>query len=639
MRIRLVRIEGFAASLRNRRSLQPNGHAWTPASAWVARSRVGAKNMRASLLFLVVVGSILLTAPQAAIAGASAPNIRCGAASTALEAADALRAAAIFPDRGVLSGGVRAGQSAWIERWRIDPGAVEQYRGLSLALILVLIAAATLISEDLTCIGAGMLAATGTIDLLPAILASFAGILFGDVLLYLAGRWLGRPALQYPPLKWFIRSADLDRASQWFDRKGPVIILTSRFLPGSRLPTYFGAGILRTGFGHFLLYFTIAAALWTPLLVGLSAVIGDQMLQYYDKLQRYGLWTLPAAGVLIWLFVRTVVSLFSYRGRRLLYSSACRKLRWEFWPPYVFYIPVVAYCVGLALRHRGATVFTAANPAIPDGGFIGESKAAILDGLRDDGTHVARYRKIRAGRPPEEMIREAAEFLNSLESGLPSREALFEALESTGRDMILQEFVDGPEYGIFYVRHPDQDRGHILSITDKRLLKVFGDGRSSLEELILADPRAVCMAPLHLEKHAGRLNEVPPAGREIQLVEVGTHCRGALFLDGSEICTPELTAAIDRISRRFEGFYFGRYDVRCPEGSDIRAGDGFKIVELNGVTSEATHIYDPKNSLREAYRVLMHQWRWAFAIGAANRSRGAKPTPLREIMARIFQRA
>jgi len=49
-----------------------------------------------------------------------------------------------------------------------------------------------------------------------------------------------------------------------------------------------------------------------------------------------------------------------------------------------------------------------------------------------------------------------------------------------------------------------------------------------------------------------------------------------------------------------------------------------KIVELNGVTSEATHIYDPKLSLFGAYRVLFEQWRIAFEIGYLNRTRGIR---------------
>ena len=50
-----------------------------------------------------------------------------------------------------------------------------------------------------------------------------------------------------------------------------------------------------------------------------------------------------------------------------------------------------------------------------------------------------------------------------------------------------------------------------------------------------------------------------------------------------------------------------------------------RIIELNGVTSESTDIYDPKNSLWAAYRVLFRQWRLAFEIGAANRRRGVRP--------------
>ncbi|HKZ01038.1 MAG TPA: hypothetical protein VJ180_02305, partial [Pyrinomonadaceae bacterium] len=53
--------------------------------------------------------------------------------------------------------------------------------------------------------------------------------------------------------------------------------------------------------------------------------------------------------------------------------------------------------------------------------------------------------------------------------------------------------------------------------------------------------------------------------------------------------------------------------------------------ELNGVTSEATSIYDPQNSPFAAYRVLFTQWRIAFEIGAENRRLGAKPASLLQL--------
>ena len=65
---------------------------------------------------------------------------------------------------------------------------------------------------------------------------------------------------------------------------------------------------------------------------------------------------------------------------------------------------------------------------------------------------------------------------------------------------------------------------------------------------------------------------------------------------------------------------------------DFMAGRNLKIVELNGVTSEATHIYDPKLSLFDAYRVLFEQWRIAFEIGDLNRARGIRPASVGELL-------
>lgn len=206
---------------------------------------------------------------------------------------------------------------------------------------------------------------------------------------------------------------------------------------------------------------------------------------------------------------------------------------------------------------------------------------------------------------------------------------------------LLQEFAPGREFGVFYVRYPNDAQGRIFSVTEKRLPVLTGDGRQTLEQLILRDDRAVCMAPFYLLKQRARAHLVIPAGEPVPLVELGTHCRGAVFLNGQSVVTPELEAAIDGISRGFAGFYFGRYDIRTPSVEDFRQGRNFKIIELNGVTSEATHIYDPANSLLYAWSVLMRQWRMAFEIGAQNRARGTAPLAARALWRqyRGFKRA
>src|SRR5262245_35905165 len=519
--------------------------------------------------------------------------------------------------------------------------------------LVLSLAAATLISEDLTCIGAGVMSAQGRISLESAIFAGFLGIFAGDMLLFSAGRYLGRPAVRRAPLKWFLRAEDVERASAWFSRRGAMVILISRFVPGMRLPTYFASGLLNTNFGWFTLYFSLAAAIWTPLLVGLSKALGAEAIKSTLLAKQSVFIKTLIAGVIIYLIAKLVTRLSTWRGRRTLVSSWRRMTRWEFWPPWIFYPPVTCYIVYLMLKHRSMTVFTAANPAIIGGGFVGESKIEILRCLSQADGFVARAALIAAALDFDERIRRAENFMARSGLGFPivlkpdqgqrgsgvvlvrSQVELSDYLRRAAVDTIIQEYAPDSEFGVFYYRIPGEDRGQIFSTTEKRFPVVVGDGESALERLILKDERAVCMARLYLHKQRDRLRETPAAGERVQLVELGTHCRGAIFLDGGWVKTESLEEVFDQISRGFEGFYFGRFDVRTPAVEEFKQGKNFKIIELNGVTSEATHIYDPRNGLLTAYKTLCSQWRIAFEIGVRNLNRGARPTSI-SVLARLM---
>ena len=512
----------------------------------------------------------------------------------------------------------------------------------------VLIALATLVSEDLTTIHVGALAMQGHIGYVSGTLACFIGIFLGDVALYLAGRWMGHTALQRAPLKWFLREAAVERASQWLEQRGALVILSSRFLPGTRLPTYFAAGVLRTSFKQFVGYFLLASALWTPLLVALSAWLGGELIK--RSLARSSGWVaLAFFAVTLWMLLRLALRLATQRGRRLWLGQWRRLTRWEFWPPYVFYPPVVVYLLWLAFKHRSLTVFTAANPAMPASGFVGESKSAILHGLRNASEFIARYTLIRADNLLTTKLAQAEQFIAEQQLIFPiifkpdagqrgagvrvlrSADELQAALSEMTSDHVLQKYIAGCEFGVFYFRFPDAARGRIFSITEKRFPAVTGDGVNTLEQLVCNDELAVCLAATYGERHRARWDEIIPSGESITLAELGSHCRGAIFLDGMQYLTPVLTEAIERISQSYEGFYFGRYDIRAASTEAFQRGE-FKVIELNGVTSEATHIYDPRYRVWQAYRVLFEQWRMAFAIGAANQQRGARVYGWRELM-------
>jgi hypothetical protein len=301
------------------------------------------------------------------------------------------------------------------------------------------------------------------------------------------------------------------------------------------------------------------------------------------------------------------------------------------------------------------TLFTAANPAIPSGGFVGESKADILRGLTYADDFIAPSAFIKASLSGEERFALAKKFMREKGYEFPvvlkpdlgqrgsgvaiarSDEEMRNYLQEASGDTVIQEYIAGFEFGVFYYRYPEDRHGQIFAITEKQFPVVKGDGESTLERLILQDERAVCMAKFYLEKQRENLWDVPDKDEQRQLVELGTHCRGAIFLDGIWAKTAELEDAIDQVSKHFDGFYFGRYDIRTPSVEDFKQGRNFKVIELNGVTSEATNIYDPKNSLLAAYRVLFRQWRIAFEIGAQNRKRGIKPASLRELIKLILE--
>ena len=513
----------------------------------------------------------------------------------------------------------------------------------------VWIALATLVSEDLTCIATGVLVAQGKLSFAEGALACLAGIFGGDILLFLAGRLAGARALRWPGVRRFLTPEMVERGAAWLQQRGLAVILLSRFTPGLRLPTYFAAGLLPTQFSTFAIYFLVASVIWTPALVGATAVFGEELLRTLFSHRNQTIAAFSVVFGMLVLAARLLRPILSRAGRRRLIGFLKRKVRWEFWPVWGVYLPLLPYLLYLALRHRSLTLFTAANPGMPSGGFVGESKSRILCHLSRAEGAVAEYDVIPAELDAGLRLQAAHEFM--LASGLDfpivlkpdvgergsgvavirSGDELQAYLRTASVDTIIQRYVAGLEFGVFYFRYPGEAHGRICSITEKRFPVVVGNGLNTLRELILDDPRAVCMAATYEKLSKRPLDEVPPPGESVPLVELGSHCRGAIFLDGSHLATPALQDAIDRISQAHPGFLFGRYDVRAPSTEEFRQGR-FTVLELNGVSAEATHVYDPSVSLREAYRVMFSLWRTAFEIGARNRELGVQPATLGELV-------
>ncbi len=317
----------------------------------------------------------------------------------------------------------------------------------------------------------------------------------------------------------------------------------------------------------------------------------------------------------------------------------------EHWPGWLFYTPVVAHWMLLGCRYGNWTLPTAANPHIESGGLCGESKISILDQVKGETRALlGRYATLRTGaddvsRARTAMAGSGLEFPIVVKPDIGCHgagvrlvhdaETLERVLAQFPRDvvLVLQEFIpyEG-EAGVFYVRHPHEARGRVTSLTLKHPPMLRGDGRRTIRELILADDRLRKTAKTFFARFRGRTEEVLAAGAPLQLVFTGNHCNGSVFRDGCSEITAALTERIDAICQALPDFHFGRIDLRYRDLPSLRAGTGFRIIEINGVGSEATHIWDPHARLWDAYRTQFEHYGAAYAIGAAMRRRGHRPT-------------
>ena len=315
---------------------------------------------------------------------------------------------------------------------------------------------------------------------------------------------------------------------------------------------------------------------------------------------------------------------------------------WEYWPFGIVQFPLFFYWLWLSLKARSIFFFSASNPEILMGGMLGESKFDVLKLVPDE----IKPRSILVQLPSSvsdiltTLNKHQLDFPVVFKPDLGERGWMVKIIRSSADveqylseiriDFIIQELVDFPlEFGVFYVRYPNDSNGRVNSITMKDFLHVVGDGSSTLEELILKKDRAKLQWETLKISHRDQLKNIPAEGVKVELVPIGNHCLGTTFLNGNHLITDRLNASFDRISKQIKGFYFGRFDIRCASFEDLENGR-IKVMELNGCGAEPAHIYQPGFSLAEAFKVLFTHWRNLYVISTQNHSRGVPYLSFRE---------
>jgi membrane protein DedA with SNARE-associated domain len=155
---------------------------------------------------------------------------------------------------------------------------------------------------------AGVLAATGHMNLAEAILAGAAGNLIGSLVAFALAARFGEPLLLGPG-RWIgIRAHHLEIAEGWFQRWGLWAVFFGRVLPVVRTYISFPAGLARINLMWFSVLTFVGALPWCAAL----ALVGYELGKNYDRVSG----PIQYAAIVIAALVAIVVVVWYLRGRK-----------------------------------------------------------------------------------------------------------------------------------------------------------------------------------------------------------------------------------------------------------------------------------------------------------------------------------
>lgn len=296
------------------------------------------------------------------------------------------------------------------------------------------------------------------------------------------------------------------------------------------------------------------------------------------------------------------------------------------------------------LRTRKLLYFTTVNPSIPLAGFFGEHKDEILNVILSE--YKPKTRSYKRGQVTHEAILKDFSFPLIAKPNVGERgyevvlirddEVLKEYIKKDF-DFIVQEFIDEPiELGVLYHRLPNSKTGYISSLTLKEYMTVRGDGSSTVYELLLKHPRHFLYAETLSARFPKRMHLIPERDLEYTVHRIGNHCLGTQFIDIGEKVTPNLVSTLDKIADAYEGFHYGRFDLKVTSYDALSKGEGLKIFEMNGISSEPGHMYDMP-TVFHAYKTLYIHWNYILRISLQNIKKGVEPTPFTIFFKQVYR--
>lgn len=321
---------------------------------------------------------------------------------------------------------------------------------------------------------------------------------------------------------------------------------------------------------------------------------------------------------------------------------------YEYWPWWLFYVPMLPLWFYLSLRNLSFAYFSVTNPGIYLGGFFGESKKdimALIDKaymaqsvyIENDIDFEIVKSKILNFTYPLIAKPDVGERGNDVEKIIDVTQ-LQRYHKKINAPYIIQEFITFDiELGILYSRMPNEEKGEVSSVTFKKFMCVSGDGVNTVQQLMEKSTRARFQIKRLLGEQNNLMHSIPLKGQNLLLEPIGNHCRGTEFVNYNHIINDDLHRVFDNICKPIQGFYYGRFDLKVKSIEDLYKGENIKIMELNGASSEPGHIYDKRFNLFNAYKDLSQHWIRLSNISRCNIRNGYKPVSFAIIVKTYFK--
>jgi membrane protein DedA with SNARE-associated domain len=166
-------------------------------------------------------------------------------------------------------------------------------------------------------VNVGVDAAQSDTTVVGMMIAATIGSVVGALILYFVAAAIGPERLRGFVErfgKWFgVKSSDLVRAEEWFDRRSVAAVLVGRCVPLIRSIVSIPAGFRRMKLTSFVVLTAIGSAVWNIALIGAGAVLGDQ----WERVGEYvGVFQWLVIAAIFLLFVRFVVSRLKNRRQQ-----------------------------------------------------------------------------------------------------------------------------------------------------------------------------------------------------------------------------------------------------------------------------------------------------------------------------------